>query len=339
LLCRKNRKPVNEINHQQIQGSIVMTTYDLSTIGEGQIRFTVDSGERLMFTRNVRMNPACSEANVAGLTAQLGWRTLWTSSLPEGDLGDYILSEYRSVGVDMHTMVRKPGGRTALYFMEPGAGPMPANVIYDREWTPFRSTGIDEYDWDTMLDTEVVFLTGITASLTDTTAQVVRYAADEAVRRGAEVILDVNFRRKLWSGERARKVLEPIAERASVLFCSIGDASKVFGIEGTPQEVTARLMKRFGSRYVVSTDHMNGPYLRGPEGFTAYATTAVPVIDRPGAGDAFIAATIHGYLSGDIASGVQWGQRASEFAITHMGDLTRIRTGELRIPLGTDIDR
>ncbi|MCH3974071.1 MAG: PfkB family carbohydrate kinase [Bifidobacterium tibiigranuli] len=131
----------------------------------------------------------------------------------------------------------------------------------------------------------------------------------------------------------------PIAERASVLFCSIGDASKVFGIEGTPQEVTARLMKRFGSRYVVSTDHMNGPYLRGPEGFTAYATTAVPVIDRPGAGDAFIAATIHGYLSGDIASGVQWGKRASEFAITHMGDLTRIRTGELRIPLGTDIDR
>ncbi|MCH4189101.1 MAG: PfkB family carbohydrate kinase [Bifidobacterium tibiigranuli] len=186
-----------------------MTTYDLSTIGKGQIRFTVDSGERLMFTRNVRMNPACSEANVAGLTAQLGWRTLWTSSLPESDLGDYILSEYRSVGVDMHTMVRKPGGRTALYFMEPGAGPMPANVIYDREWTPFRSTGIDEYDWDTMLDTEVVFLTGVTASLTDTTAQVVRYAADEAVRRGAEVILDVNFRRKLWSGERARKVLEP----------------------------------------------------------------------------------------------------------------------------------
>ena len=39
-----------------------------------------------------------------------------------------------------------PGGRTALYFMEPGAGPMPANVIYDREWTTFRATGIDEYD-------------------------------------------------------------------------------------------------------------------------------------------------------------------------------------------------
>ncbi|KFJ04047.1 carbohydrate kinase family protein [Bifidobacterium subtile] len=132
---------------------------------------------------------------------------------------------------------------------------MPANVIYDREWTTFRATGIDEYDWDSILDTKVVFLTGITASLTDITAQVVRYAADEAIKRGAEVILDVNFRRKLWSGGRAREVLEPIAAQTSVLFCSMSDARKVFGIEGTPEEVTDALMQRFGCKYVVSTNH------------------------------------------------------------------------------------
>lgn len=316
-----------------------MATYDISTIGEGQIRFTVNSGERLMFTRSVSMNPACSEANVAGLLAQLGRNALWTSSLPKGDLGDYILTEYRSVGVDMKTMVRKPGGRTALYFMEPGAGPMPANVIYDRDWTSFRATGVDDYDWDTMLDTRLMFLTGITASLTDTTAEVVRYAADHAVERGAKLALDINFRRKLWSGERAREVLTPIAEEADVLFCSIADAEKVFGITGTPEEVTEQLMKRFDPEYVVSTNHMEGPYLRTHEGFTEYHTTPVPVIDRPGAGDSFVAATLHGYLSGEIAEGVKWGQRASEFAITHKGDLTRIRPDELHIPLGTDIDR
>lgn len=313
--------------------------YDLSTIGEGQIRFTVEHGERLMFTRSVHMNPACSEANVAGLLSQLGRKALWTSSLPTGDLGDYILAEYRSVGVHMDAMVRRPGGRTALYFLEPSVYPMPANVIYDREWTVFRATGIDDYDWDTILDTKIVFLTGITASLTDTTAEVLRHAADEGVRRGAEVILDVNFRRKLWSGDKAREVLTPIAEQASVLFCSIADAEKVFGITGTPEEVTAELRDRFGCKYVVSTNHMEGPYLRGPEGFREYRTTPISVVDRPGAGDAFVAATIHGYLSGDIAEGVKWGQRASGFALTHKGDLTRIRPDELRIPLGSDIDR
>ena len=313
--------------------------FDLSTIGEGQIRFTVERGERLMFTRNVRMNPACSEANVAGLLSQRGRESLWTSALPDGDLGDYILSEYRSVGVHMDTMVRRPGGRTALYFMEPGEYPMPANVIYDREWTTFRGVGVEDYDWDTMLDAKVVFLTGITASLTDITAEVVRYAADEAVKRGVEVILDVNYRSKLWSGERAREVLEPIAKQASVLFCSISDAAAVFGITGSPEDVTADLRKRFGCKYVVSTNHMEGPYLRGPEGFRAYKTTPVTVVDRPGAGDSFVAATIHGYLSGDIEEGVKWGQRASSFALTHKGDLTRIHPDELHIPLGSDINR
>ena len=313
--------------------------YDLSTIGEGQIRFTVDRGERLMFTRSVHMNPACSEANVAGLLSQLGRETLWTSSLPEGDLGDYILAEYRSVGVHMDTMVRRPGGRTALYFMEPGEYPMPANVIYDREWTTFRATGIDDYDWDEILDTRVIFLTGITAALTDTTAEVVRYAAEEAAKRGVEVILDVNFRRKLWSGEKAREVLEPIVRTATVLFCSIADAEKVFGITGTPEEVTAELQNRFGCKYIVSTNHTDGPYLRGREGFYPYHTTPVSVIDRPGAGDSFVSATIHGYLSGNIREGVKWGQHASKVALTHKGDLTRVRPGELDIPLGTDIDR
>lgn len=95
-----------------------------------------------MNARSVLMNPACSEANVAGVLAQLQRKTLWTSSLPEGDLGEYVLSEYRSVGVDLSTMVRKPASRIALYFMEPGEPPMPANVIYDREYTPLQ------IDWD-----------------------------------------------------------------------------------------------------------------------------------------------------------------------------------------------
>ncbi|MFT8640245.1 MAG: sugar kinase [Bifidobacterium sp.] len=314
-------------------------TFDLSTIGEGQIRLTVNRGERLMSARSVRMNPACSEANVAGLLSQLGRKTQWSSSLPDGDLGEYVLSEYRSVGVNMDAMIRKPGGRMALYFMEPGEAPMPANVIYDREWTPFRATGIEEYDWDTIFDTKILFLTGITAALTDTTAQVVRYAADEAHKRGIDIVLDVNFRSKLWDGEHACRVLEPIAKMAKVLFCSISDARKVFGIEGSAPDVCKAIRARFGNEYVVSTNHLDGPYLCGPNGFTSYVTTPVPIVDRPGAGDSFVSATIHGYLSGDIKQGVAWGQKASEFAITHMGDLTRIRPDELHIPLGSDINR
>ena len=48
-----------------------MTTYDLTTFGEAQIRLTVPRGDRLATCRELRLTPAGSEANVAGLLAQL----------------------------------------------------------------------------------------------------------------------------------------------------------------------------------------------------------------------------------------------------------------------------
>lgn len=75
--------------------------FDLTTIGEGQIRLTVPQGERLSNTRQLRMTAACSEANVSGLLSQLGRRTSWCSVMPESDLAERCLSEFRAVGGDI----------------------------------------------------------------------------------------------------------------------------------------------------------------------------------------------------------------------------------------------
>jgi 2-dehydro-3-deoxygluconokinase len=314
-------------------------TFDLSTIGEGQIRLTAGRGERLVTAQSLRMNAACSEANVAGLLAQLGRRARWTTSMPSGCLAERVLGEFRSVGVDMAAVVRRDSGRVALYFMEPGESPMPGNVLYDREHTPFRSTDVADYDWDLILDADMVFLTGITAALTETTARVVRYAADAARERGIDVALDVNYRSKLWDGEDAAAVLEPIAAEASVLFCSRRDAETVFGVKAQGAEAAAALRERFGNPYVVSTDQCAGVYLADASGTEVFPVERVPVLDRPGAGDAFVAGALHGCMAGDVRAGIGYGRRVARYALTHYGDLTRIRPGELDIPTSTDIIR
>ena len=56
--------------------------YDLTTIGEGQIRLTCERGDRLATARSLRMTAAGSEANVAGLLSELGRATAWTTKLP-----------------------------------------------------------------------------------------------------------------------------------------------------------------------------------------------------------------------------------------------------------------
>lgn len=313
--------------------------FDLTTIGEGQIRLTVPQGERLSQTRQLRMTAACSEANVSGLLAQLGRRTSWCSVLPEGDLAERCLSEFRSVGVDMTNMIRVPQGRVALYFMEPGEAPMPSQVTYDRLNTPFRAIMSDQVDWESMLDTRLVFVTGITASLTENTAAIVREFVDRAAERGIDIALDVNYRSLLWTAGEARDVLGPIARKARIIFCSRRDAETVFGITGEKSESSRRLREEFGAEHVVSTDQTEGVYYAGPGGEYDFSVDRVPVVDRPGAGDAFVAGTLHGYLDDDVLAGIGYGMRIARFALTHHGDLTYISPKELVIPTTTDIIR
>lgn len=314
-------------------------TYDLTTIGEGQIRLTCERGDRLATARSLRMTAAGSEANVSGLLSELGRSTAWATKLPRGELADRIALEYSAVGVDMSHVVLADEGRVALYFLEPGEFPLPGKVTYDRQYTPFRSITPDDFDWDALLDTRVVFLTGITAALTPQTAAVVRYAADAAHDRGVDVALDVNFRSLLWSGEQARDVLGPIARRAAILFCSRSDAGIVFGIEGEGADVCHALREKMGVPTVVSTDGRAGTYLSTARTERVFEIKSVPVIDRPGAGDSFVAGTIHGWLDGDVERGIEMGTKVAQLALTHHGDLTHVRPGELLALHGSDIVR
>jgi 2-dehydro-3-deoxygluconokinase len=316
-----------------------MRTYDLSTFGEGQIRLTVGKGERLSTCRDLRLTPAGSEANVAGLLAQLQRRTAWASVMPCTDLAQRFMDEYRAVGVDLSNVVRTGDDRMALYFMEPGDPPMPARVTYDRLHTPFREISPETFDWDKLLDTRILFVTGITAALTDSTAKTVAFAVEEAHRRGVAVALDVNYRSLLWSPEKARSVLEPLLDKVSILFCSRLDAIKLFGMEGDGSSVNQQLRAMTNIDHVVSTDGVAGVYYSGIEGEFSYRVEPVPVVDRPGAGDSFVAGALHGYLNNDVQAGIHYGQQTSKFALTHHGDLTHITTAELAIPGTTDILR
>lgn len=316
-----------------------MTSYDLTTFGEAQIRLTVPRGDRLATCTQLRLTPACSEANVAGLLAQLHRRTAYATVLPQSDLGCRFMSEYRGVGVDLSHVVEVKDRRIALYFMEPADSPMPAKVTYDRQHTAFREITPETFDWEALLDTEVLFVTGITAALTADTARTVTYAVEEAARRGVRVALDVNYRSLLWRPEAARAVLEPLLDKVSILFCSRLDGMKVFGLDGTGPEVNAELQRRYDLEHVVSTDGLFGVYYSGREGQELFVVEQVPVTDRPGAGDSFVAGALHGYLGGKVLEGINWGLRTSKFALTHHGDLTHISPEELAIPTTTDILR
>jgi 2-dehydro-3-deoxygluconokinase len=223
--------------------------------------------------------------------------------------------------------------------MEPGDPPLPAKVTYDRLHTDFRQITPETFDWDQLLDTQILFVTGITTALTENTGRTIAFAVREAARRGVKVALDTNYRVHLWTPEKARTVLEPLLEFVSVLSCSRLDGIKVFGLQGDGPAVNAALRERYRIEHVVSTDATRGCYYSGVEGQRTYAVEPVPVIDRPGAGDAFVGGVLHGYLGNNVMEGVNYGLRTAKLALTHYGDLTHVSPSELQIPASTDILR
>jgi 2-dehydro-3-deoxygluconokinase len=316
-----------------------MSRYDLVTFGEGQLRLTVPDGSRLGNTTALKVCAAGSEANVAGLLAQRERACAWATVLPRGDLGDRVLLEYRSVGVDLSHVRRTETGRVAVYYLEPAASGLPARVRYDRLHTAFRSVKVTDFDWETLLDTRLMFVSGITAALSPETAALTKHAIDAALGREVPVALDVNHRSTLWSDDEAREALEPALGEVDVLLCSIRDAERVFGAVGNPTDVAARLADRTSARHVICTDGFRGVHYDGIDGPESFPVTRVPIADRPGAGDALVAGVLDGYLDGDVKDGVRRGQRFAAIALTHFGDLTHLGPDDLAVTAGDDIVR
>jgi 2-dehydro-3-deoxygluconokinase len=69
---------------------------------------------------------------------------------------------------------------------------MPSRVIYDRDHSAFRSVTRDEIDWEFLLDTRILHLTGITPALGSEAAEIVEEAARLVRSRGILVSFDVN---------------------------------------------------------------------------------------------------------------------------------------------------
>ena len=127
-------------------------------------------------------------------------------------------------------MLRRPGSRMGLYFLEYGAPPRPVRVLYDRRDSAMSRLVPEEVDWALVRGARMVHLSGITAALGDEPAR----RRQPGLRRGARapgvtVSFDVNYRSRLWSRQGgARFSARDAAPGVRYLFIGADDATTVF---------------------------------------------------------------------------------------------------------------
>jgi 2-dehydro-3-deoxygluconokinase len=143
------------------------------------------------------------------------------------------------------------------------------------------------------------------------------------------VSFDINYRAKLWGTDAARAVLEPLVQGVTLLFCSQGDAGRVFGLTGKPAEIAQALRERTGAQHVIMSSGEQGARLWDGQQWRQRPARPTTIIDRLGAGDALAAGVIHGWLEGDLSAGLGYGVTLAALALSQHGDAVVTTRSEL----------
>lgn len=293
----------------------------VATLGEAMLRLSVPPGIRLHDASAYDVHVAGAEANVAYALARVGVPASWASVLPRNPLGERVASVLASGGVDLAPVVWTDRGRLGTYFVEAGARPRPTLVVYDRSGSTMAEATPACFDWDLVVRGRHLHVSGITFAISEAAAGVARVAIQQARSRGCTVSLDVNHRDRLWTPAEADRTLSALAGSVDLLICRGADAARVFGCQGEARAVAEQLRERFLARSVVCTWGAEPATLLEAGSWAEAPTHEVQIVERIGAGDAFAAGVLWGFVEGSTELGLRRGVAMAALKMTLRGDL------------------
>lgn len=328
------------------------------TFGEIMLRLATPGHLRLNQSPVLEMTFGGGEANVAVSLALFGEEAIFMTRLPKNDVAETAIQRLRGLGVDTRSILRG-GDRIGIYFLESGVSQRASTVTYDRAHSAISEINPADLKWESLLaGADWFHFTGITPALSDAAAQATLEGARAAKKLGLTVSCDLNYRKKLWTSEKAGQVMSGIMKHVDICIANEEDAEKVFGIKASGAEVTEgkidhsryvdvarKLTERFKFKGVAITlresfsashNGWSGLYFTdGKEHFSR--RYELEIVDRVGGGDSFAAGLV--YALGKKKSP----QEAIEFAIAASclkhsisGDFNLVKLSEVEALLGGD---
>lgn len=295
------------------------------TFGEVMLRLAPLNYLRFVQSETFEATYGGAEANVAVSLANYGIDAAFVTKLPEHEIGQAAVNSLRKYGVDTSLIVRG-GDKVGIYYCEKGASQRPSKVIYDRAHSAISEAALSDFDWEKIFEGATWFhVTGITPALSENMADITIAAVKAAKKLGLTVSTDLNFRKKLWSKERANKVMTEVCKYVDVCIANEEDASDVFNIKASDtdintgklsakgyEDVCHQLVDKFGFKKVAITlreslsasDNNWSAMLYSDGKFYVSKKYAMRIVDRVGGGDSFgaglIAAILKGYNDQDV---------------------------------------
>ena len=337
------------------------------TLGEIMLRLSPQGNDRFIQSESFRIIPGGGEANVAISVANYGHDAYFVSKLPKHEIGQIAVNALRRYGVNTQ-FVARGGDRVGLYYAETGASMRPSKVIYDRAHSAIAEADASDFDFDAIMEGAQWFhWSGITPAISDKAAELTRLACEAAKRHGVTVSVDLNFRKKLWTSEKAISIMRPLkklwtSEKAisimrplmqyvDVCIGNEEDAELCLGfkpdadVEGGKtdasgyEKIFKQMKEEFGFKYVVSTlresfsatfNGWKALIYNGEEFYQSKRYEINPIIDRVGGGDSFSGGLIHGLLTKKTqGEALEFAVAASALKHTINGDFNLVSVDEV----------
>ena len=321
------------------------------TLGEIMLRLSPIGNNRFLQGDEFCIIPGGGEANVAVSLANYGHDAYFVSKLPQHEIGQIAVNALRRYGVHTKWIVRG-GDRIGLYYAETGASMRPSKVIYDRAHSAIAEATPDDFNFDAIMEgTQWFHWSGITPAISDRAAELTKRACEAAKRHGLTVSVDLNFRKKLWTSEKAISVMRPLMQYVDVCIGNEEDAQLCLGfkpdadVEGGKTDASGyhaifkQMAQEFGFKYVASTlresfsaTHNGWKALiyDGTHFYESKRYDIEPIIDRVGGGDSFSAGLIHGLLTkNNQAEALEFAVAASALKHTINGDFNLVSIEEV----------
>jgi 2-dehydro-3-deoxygluconokinase len=322
------------------------------TFGEIMLRLQTPGYQRFVQAQSFDAVFGGGEANVAVSLANYGLNAYFVTKLPQNPIGDACSAELRKHGV--HTdYIARGGERLGIYFVEKGASQRASNVVYDRAHSAISTAQASDFNWTEIFkDADWFHFTGITPALGDEIASITLEACKQAKENGVQISCDLNFRKKLWTSEKAGRVMSQLMPYVDVLIANEEDAEKVFGIKASDTNITGgqlsdegykdvcrQLTDKFGFQKVAitlresisaSNNNWSGLLFDGAE-FYRSKKYEMTIVDRVGGGDSFGGGLIYALLSGYSAQdAIEFAVAASCLKHTIEGDFNLVTVDEVK---------
>jgi len=264
---------------------------EVVTAGETMILGVPSLPGRLRHATTLELKIGGAESNVAIALSRLGVSAGWVGYLSADEPGRIVLDRIRGEGVDTSRVRRLEDAPTGLYLREKVGTEV--RVYYYRRGSAASKMAPTAFDPDYLRGARFLHLTGITPALSAGCRAFVVWAIQQARSNGLRVSFDVNYRSKLWSAGEAKEFIEEILPLIDLLFLGDQEARALWGRDDAEfvrelsdgREVVLKRGKQ-GSLALVDDRTLEQP--------------AFPVVevDPIGAGDAFDAGYLAGYLWG-----------------------------------------